>query len=89
MIKMLVDDTMKEQDRTVSIRIDPDGAISINIYPLIDDGARKQMTEQELEERITEQMDRERVREAILTLEIENLKKAVEQIENVSGLSGV
>ena len=47
------------------------------------------MTEQELEERITDQMDRERVRDAILKLEIENLKKAVEQIENVSGLSGV
>lgn len=48
-----------------------------------------EMTEQELEERITEQMDSEhrRVREAILKLEIENLKKAVEQIENVSGLS--
>ena len=47
------------------------------------------MTEEELEERITEQMDRERVREKILALEIETLKKAVEKIENVSGLSGV
>ena len=44
------------------------------------------MTEQELEERITEQIDRERVKEAILKLEIESLKKAVEQVENVSGL---
>lgn len=47
------------------------------------------MTEEELEERITEQMDRERVRDKILALEIETLKKAVEKIENVSGLSGV
>ena len=44
-------------------------------------------TEQELEERITEQMDRERARDAILHFEIETLKKAVEQVENVSGLS--
>lgn len=47
------------------------------------------MTEQELDERITEQMDRERVRDRILALEIEQLKKAVGRIENVSGLSGV
>ena len=47
------------------------------------------MTEEELEERITEQIDRERVRNKILALEIETLKKAVEQVENVSGLSGV
>ncbi len=49
------------------------------------------MTEQELEERITEQIDSEhrRVREAILKLEIEQLKKAVEQVENVSGLHRV
>lgn len=47
-----------------------------------------EMTEQELEERITEQMDRERVKTAILKLEIENLKKAVERIENVSGFRG-
>jgi len=44
------------------------------------------MTEQELEERITEQMDRERVKEKILSLQIENLKKAVEKVENVSRL---
>ena len=44
-------------------------------------------TEEELEQRINEQIDRERVRTAILKLEIENLKKAVEQVENVSGLS--
>mgnify|MGYP007133702928 CR=1 FL=1 len=47
------------------------------------------MTEQELEERITEQMDRERVKDKILALEIDQLKKAVENVENVSGLSGV
>lgn len=44
------------------------------------------MTEQELEERITEQMDRERAKNAILAFEIENLKKAVETSENVSGI---
>ena len=44
------------------------------------------MTEQELEERITEQIDRERIRENILKIEIENLKRAVEKVENVSGL---
>lgn len=43
------------------------------------------MTEQELEERITEQIDRERIKDAILKLEIENLKKAVEKVENISG----
>lgn len=47
------------------------------------------MTEQELEERITDQIDRERVRDKILALEIESLKKAVERIENISGFSGV
>lgn len=47
------------------------------------------MTEQELEERITEQMDRERVKDAILAIEIESLKKAVDKVENVSGLSGI
>lgn len=44
------------------------------------------MTEQELEERITEEMDRERIRNAILDLEIETLKKAVGQVENISGI---
>lgn len=44
------------------------------------------MTEQELEERITEQIDTERVSDKILMLEIENLKKAVERVENVSGV---
>lgn len=43
-------------------------------------------TEQELEERITEHIDRERVENAILNVEIETLKKAVEKVENVSGL---
>ena len=44
------------------------------------------MTEEELEQRTTEMIDRERVKNAILALEIESLKKAVEQVENVSGL---
>ena len=44
------------------------------------------MTEAELDERINEQMDRERVRAAILNFEIETLKKAVGKIENVSGI---
>ena len=62
------------------------------------------MTEQELEERVNDMIDNhypdmakrleddsitKRVRDAILKLEIENLKKAVEKVENVSGLSGV
>ena len=38
-------------------------------------------TEQELEERITEQMDMERGKNAILNIEIENLKKVVKQVE--------
>lgn len=41
------------------------------------------ITEQELEERITEQIDKEEVRKAILKFEIDNLKKAVERVENV------
>lgn len=44
------------------------------------------MTEQELEERINDQIDMERVQAAILKLEIETLKKAVKMGENVSGL---
>ena len=47
------------------------------------------MTEEELEQRINDQIDRERKQEAILALEIESMKKAVEKVENVSGLSGV
>ena len=47
------------------------------------------MTEQELEERITEQMDRERTAETSLAHEIESLKKAVGQVENIPRLSGV
>ena len=37
------------------------------------------MTEQELEERITEQMDRERVKDKILALEIQQLKETLEK----------
>ena len=43
------------------------------------------MTEEELDERITDQMDRERIRDAILDLEIkrmrETLEKAVREFE--------
>ena len=41
---------------------------------------------EELEQRINEQIDLERIQNAILTLEIETLKKAVEKVENVSGI---
>ena len=44
------------------------------------------MTEQELDERINDQIDRERKQAAILALEIESMKKAVEKVENVSGI---
>lgn len=35
LIRTVVNDTMQERDRTVTIRIDPDGAISVSIYPTI------------------------------------------------------
>ena len=41
------------------------------------------MTEEELEEMITEEIDRERVKEAILSLEIEQLKDAIKKAERV------
>ena len=43
-------------------------------------------TEEDLEQMITDRIDSEhrRVRNAILGLEIENLKKAVEQVEDIS-----
>lgn len=44
------------------------------------------ITEDELDQMTNAQLERERVRDAILKLEIEQLKKAVEQIENVSGI---
>lgn len=43
------------------------------------------MDEQELEQRINDMIDRERSKTAILKLEIESLKKAVEKVEDVSG----
>ena len=46
-------------------------------------------TEEELEQLTNAQIERERVREAILKLEIEQLKEAVKRIENVSGLHRV
>ena len=41
---------------------------------------------EELEQFVNEQIDRERVADAILKLEIETLKKAVEQVEDISGI---
>jgi hypothetical protein len=46
-------------------------------------GVRLMPTEEELEQRINDQIDRERSKEAILKLEIETLKKAVEQVESI------
>ena len=46
-------------------------------------------TEEDLEQMTTEKIDRERVKDKILALEIQTLKKAVEKVENISGLSGV
>lgn len=43
-------------------------------------------TEEELEQRINDHIDRERVKDTILALEIETLKKAVEKVENISGI---
>lgn len=42
---------------------------------------------EELEQFITEQIDQERIKDAILKIEIDNLKKAVANGENISGLS--
>lgn len=44
-------------------------------------------TGEELEERITEQIDQERVKDAILKFEIETLRKGFDKVENISGLS--
>ena len=48
-------------------------------------------TEEELESRIIDYIDngQRMVREAIIALERETIKKAVGQVENVSGFSGV
>lgn len=43
-------------------------------------------TEEELEQLTTEQLDRERIKTAILNIEIESLQKAVEKVEDVSGI---
>ena len=45
------------------------------------------MTEEELEQRVNEQIDRERIKDAILKLEIETLKKAVGKVEDISRIS--
>ena len=45
-------------------------------------------TEEELEQRITDHIDKESADNAILSSEIESLKKAVKGSENISGLHG-
>ena len=42
-------------------------------------------TEEELEQRITEHMDRERLQDAMLGIELETLRKGIDKVENVSG----
>ena len=42
---------------------------------------------EELEQFVNEQIDQERIQNAILNIEIETLQKAVEKCENVSGFS--
>lgn len=49
-------------------------------------GVRIMPDAEELEQRVNDQMDRERVRDKILALEIQNLIKAVEKVEDISGL---
>ena len=49
-------------------------------------GVRLMPDEEELEQRINDQIDRERIKEAILKLEIETLKKAVEKVECVGNV---
>ena len=46
------------------------------------------ITEDELDQRTNDMIDRERIRNAILNFEIENMKKAVAKGENISGFSG-
>ena len=46
-------------------------------------GVRLMPTEEELEQITTERIERERVKSSILALEIESLKKAVEQVESI------
>ena len=43
-------------------------------------------TEEDIEQMVTECIDREEVKAAILKFEIDNLTKAVERVENVSRL---
>lgn len=49
-------------------------------------GVRIMPDGEELEQLINEQIDRERVKDAILSLEIETLKKAVKKVEDISGI---
>ena len=43
-------------------------------------------TAEELEERVNDQIDQERIQTAILKLEIDRLKMSVEKVENVSAI---
>ena len=43
---------------------------------------------EELERVVNDRMDRERMQEAMLGIEIDTIKRAVEKVENISGLSG-
>ena len=35
LIKMIVTETVKDHDSTVTIRVDSDGALSISVYPIM------------------------------------------------------
>ena len=41
---------------------------------------------EELERMVNERMDRERIQDIVLDMEIDTIKKAVEKVENVSGV---
>ena len=45
-------------------------------------------TEMELDERITEQMDRERVKDNLLSLEISGMRNAIERAKAVTNVEG-
>ena len=44
------------------------------------------MTEEELEQHITRQLDRERIKDAILSLEIEQMNKSLERTKAVENI---
>ena len=43
-------------------------------------------TEEELEQRVNDHIDSERIKDAVLKLEIETLRKGLDKVENVSGI---